>query len=402
MPRLVRRRPLLERITAALNPWDTFLWLSEEIETRDIGSKSLGTQLGLGLNALFLLARANGAYTAGTGDDVFSDIDSGSWLAYLSWTVAWLLAAISVWNVAPTFLRTRSYRFFEADVEQSMGTPNAKRVRVQSSPALPSPLRVLGDIMSSETAESRAHPDVTRDVWELHLWDPLPASLQILCLFSPVHVLMYMFALPVATLDPRPSVTVFKCIVEQIVLSVLLLTVEAQFTQQNKDAAYIQKEVMREYDIKFVHPHVYPVVREVGTQCGEDDEGNELDSVEIGRPNTLIKRSFQTNPNPNYLAHIDPDKVGQGSPSRSRSPSVMATPVMNRSRQADNITSALRARPSPFRQSVAPATPRTATPRALSPQKPTVSSISTSTNTHYGGNLGVFSHTNSPLKRAAS
>lgn len=83
MPRLVRRRPLFERIKTTLNPWDTFLWLSEEIELRDIGSKSLGTQLGLGLNLLFLLARANGAYTSGSGDDVFSDVDSGSWLAYL-------------------------------------------------------------------------------------------------------------------------------------------------------------------------------------------------------------------------------------------------------------------------------------------------------------------------------
>lgn len=83
MPRIVRRRPLSERIASALNPWDFFLWLSEEIETRDIGSKSLGTQLGLVLNFVFLLARANAAYSIGSSDDIFSDVDSSGWLGYI-------------------------------------------------------------------------------------------------------------------------------------------------------------------------------------------------------------------------------------------------------------------------------------------------------------------------------
>lgn len=83
MPRIVRRRPLIERIKSALDPWDLFLWLSEEIETRDLGSKSLGTQLGIALNFVFLVSRANGTHSADV-DDVFSDDSAGSgWLAYL-------------------------------------------------------------------------------------------------------------------------------------------------------------------------------------------------------------------------------------------------------------------------------------------------------------------------------
>lgn len=82
MPRLIRRRPLSERIKSALNPWDFFLWLSEEIETRDIGSKSLGTQLGLALSFVFLLARANGAYSTGSSNDVFGDTEGSGWFAY--------------------------------------------------------------------------------------------------------------------------------------------------------------------------------------------------------------------------------------------------------------------------------------------------------------------------------
>lgn len=415
MPRLIRRRPLFERIKSALDPFDFFLWLSEEIETRDIGSKSLGTQLGLALNFAFLLARANGVYSTGSVDDVFSDVEGSGWFAYFvslrestplryvltslvfsqAWAVAWMLAVFSVWNLTYTFRRTRAYRFFEQDVEKPVGTPNAQRVRVQSSPASSSPLRLISDIIATESAESRAHPDKVRDVWELRLWDPLPASLQLLCLFSPVHVLIYMLALPLAPLDPRPSVTVLKCLVEQAALSGLLLAIESKFAQQNKDSTQVQREVMREYDIKYVHPRLHPLVRDAGTQCGEDEEGNELEFVELGTPNTLIKKTFKTNPNPNYLAHVDPDSVGRTPASRSQSPPVMTTPV-SRPRQSDIFTSIHKLRPSPLRQSMP------ASIQAMSPERPMVSNASTGTNTNYSGSLGVFNHSKSPLKKAAS
>lgn len=80
--RIVRRAPLSERIWAALNPLDFLLWLSEEIETRDLDSKSTGIQLGLGLNFAFLLLRAN-ARPSNSADDVFSDTTGSGWLAYL-------------------------------------------------------------------------------------------------------------------------------------------------------------------------------------------------------------------------------------------------------------------------------------------------------------------------------
>lgn len=220
-----------------------------------------------------------------------------------------------------------------------------------------------------------------------------------------------MLALPLAPLDPRPSVTVFKCIVEQVALSTLLLALESAFAQQSKDSTRVQKEVMREYDVKYVHPRLHPVVRDVGVQC----EGEELDFVEPGTPNTLIRRSFKTNPNPNYLAHVDPDNVGHTPSSRSSgSPLVMATPI-NRPKQPEMFTSIHKPRPSPLRQSM-PASinpPRTFSPekstitnaipaRALSTEKPVLSNASTNTGTNYGGSLGVFSHSRSPLKKAAS
>lgn len=90
--RLVRRRPLMERLKTFFDPWDYLLWLSEEIETRNFGSKTLGTQLGLALNFAFILARVYGSSSAGgDSDDIFSDSDSSGstgWLAYFvsSWT----------------------------------------------------------------------------------------------------------------------------------------------------------------------------------------------------------------------------------------------------------------------------------------------------------------------------
>lgn len=218
-----------------------------------------------------------------------------------------------------------------------------------------------------------------------------------------------MLALPLAPLDARPSVTVFKCLAEQVALSALLLALEAKFSQLNKDSRTIQQEVMREYDHKYVRPRLHPTVREAGTQCGEDEDGNQVEFVVLGTPTTQIVRSFRPNPNPNYLAHIDPDSTGRASvgrstpPSRAESPTFTPTPMnrlVNRPvRQTGEFSMAPKARPSPLRQSL-PAIPVPVQP--ASPEKPTMSNAGTSTGSSYGGSLGVFSHPRSPLKKAAS
>ena len=91
MPPLVRRRPLLERIQAYLDPWDFLLWLSEELndDAHEDLLNSWATPIGIALNFLFILARGSSrsADTRGN-DDVFGDIDGKKGSGWFAWIVS--------------------------------------------------------------------------------------------------------------------------------------------------------------------------------------------------------------------------------------------------------------------------------------------------------------------------
>lgn len=95
MPRLVRRRPLGERIRAYLNPLDFLLWLSEELESGDWDQwqQDWATAIGVGLNVVLLIARANSGPSTRRGDDVFGDDGR-----YTSWS-AWLVRAMYLYHI---------------------------------------------------------------------------------------------------------------------------------------------------------------------------------------------------------------------------------------------------------------------------------------------------------------
>ena len=86
--RLIRRQPLVERIKAYLSPWDFLLWLSEELESSDWDEwqRDWATPVGLGLNLVMLVARANSGGRSSRVDDVFRDMEAGS--GWLSWFVS--------------------------------------------------------------------------------------------------------------------------------------------------------------------------------------------------------------------------------------------------------------------------------------------------------------------------
>jgi len=94
MPPLVRRRPLIERIKAHLDPCDLLLWISEELndDSYDELLNAWATPVGIAVNMVFILARgASKTSTARGSDDVFGDIDArrgSGWFAWLVSTVA--------------------------------------------------------------------------------------------------------------------------------------------------------------------------------------------------------------------------------------------------------------------------------------------------------------------------
>ncbi|KAL9004092.1 MAG: hypothetical protein Q9188_003078 [Gyalolechia gomerana] len=382
MPRLVRRRPLAERIKAWLNPVDFLLWLSEEIDSSDWEQwqKNWSNTMGIALNLVFLIARANTGSRSRRRDDVFGDDESyGGFAAWLATFVVHVLSLLSIANAVYTFYRRRHYRLFESSIDAVPSTPSAHRVRVDSSPLSSSPLRFLSSMLAPDNAETRPHPDATRDVWELAIWDPTPLSLRLFCLFSPGHIFLYWLFLPTAVTDPRPSTTIATTVVLAALLSSQLMMLQWSFSQQSKDSTVVHKEVLHEYDAKFVHPRTQPLVRDVGTQYSAMSSTltvPEVNMVETHTPSIVINRGFRTRPNPNYAKHVDPNATA---PSRGY-PYDMPAPVQT---------------PRCSRDTSSPIKPATA---IRQPQfKPNGGHRNGD-----GGNLGVFSHANSPLRKSAS
>jgi hypothetical protein len=162
----------------------------------------------------------------------------------------------------------------------------------------------------------------------------------------------------------------------------------SSFTQQAKDSALVHKEVLKEYDTKYVHPRTQPLMRDVGTQFSDSDAtqpGSEskANQVDTFTPTFVINRGFKTSPNPNYLKHVDPEGLSSGRQSLAGTPSG----------------------PSHYQGPLqTPSHLRDASPIVRGP----ISSIrqpqfrQTATITGDGGSLGIYSHANSPLRKSTS
>ena len=295
---------------------------------------------------------------------------------------------MSTVNAIYTFGRKRHYRLFETSVDSVLSTPSAHQVRVDSSPVSSSPLQFLASIIGTDNAQARAHPDPARDVWEVAVWDPVPICLRLFCYFSPGHVLIYWLFLPTSPVDPRPSMTVATAIFVAFLLSVQLSWLQSSFSQQEKDTALISKEVLHEYDTKFVHPRTQPLYRDVATQFTEQASYNptrdaKYNVVETYKPMFVVNRGFKPNPNPNYLNHTDPVGIARQQV-QQRAP--VSTPSVI------SHTQTLRT-PANFSDSSSPLRPNTAI------RQP---NFRPSMGTSDGGSLGVYSHAASPLRKSAS
>lgn len=93
MPRIVRRRPFLERVQGFFDPWDLFLYVCEELndDAYEELLNNWATPIGIALNAVFIIAR--GSSKAGQAndvfvDDVFADFEGKNSSGWFSWVVS--------------------------------------------------------------------------------------------------------------------------------------------------------------------------------------------------------------------------------------------------------------------------------------------------------------------------
>lgn len=110
-----------------------------------------------------------------------------------------------------------------------------------------------------------------------------------------------MFPITVASHNLFPNstggtTTYLTAAVIQAVLSLQLGQLTSAFTQQAIDKALVQKEVLREYDSKYVHPRLNVLKRDVATQTMDDHFEA---SVEVYTP-VFNRQGFVTHVNPNY------------------------------------------------------------------------------------------------------
>lgn len=406
MPPIVRRAPLSERIKAYLDLSDWLIWISEELNSSDWEdfASAYALYIGFGANLLFVLAQANsGASTASDDDGVFTEVQGPGWVKWIMGLLVLALGVASFGNAWLVWGKRRYYRLFEQSVDVAPQTPSAKRVRVDSSPAAASPMQFVRNLVQNNAA-SRAHPVEGRDVWEVAVWDPNPLCLELFCLFSPLHVVLYYFNLPVAPLDPRPSVRVTTTILIGAALSLHLWWLRSSFLQQAKDNSLISRQVLHEYDSKFVHPALQKPCRDVGIQTistnrnrdssvGVKGSSHDLaSSVVTYTPTTIVnRRIFRTNPNASYASQYDPDDMG--SPSVTRS--LKRRPSLHQDHGSSQYASTSTATGADFSSPIRPS--QTPNPFRQAPTIPR-----TNSKTADGGYLGINTHAASPLRKSAN
>ena len=219
--------------------------------------------------------------------------------------------------------------------------------------------------------------------------------------------------------------TVFTTLLLQVLITGQTYFLIHNFIQQAKDTAVRNREVMHEYDTKYVHPNLSAPVRNVGTQfstsvaststgTGPDGTSMDIDSstlfldeedVTTYTPTTILKRGWKINPNPNYAKHISPDEP-DAVPHRNVMIPNPVNPVFSTPVQTE------RYRAPPTSQSVMldsrQHTPlRTVASHAMrQPQfRKSVGSTTSGGPTPSrgdGGSLGVYTHSRSPLKKSSS
>ena len=144
---------------------------------------------------------------------------------------------------------------------------------------------------------------------------------------------------------------------------------------------------MNEYDRKFVHPRTQPLMRNVATQY-HGPVNEKYNVVEVSTP-ILMRQGYKISPNPNYIKHVAPDDTSLRESARSPRPS-LSTPT--------GLSSTVPAQSGVLSSPTYPDSSPILTPKSAIRQP----QFRQTTGTSDGGSLGVYSHAQSPLRKAAS
>lgn len=123
------------------------------------------------------------------------------------------------------------------------------------------------NLLRKSSTNSRTDQGSLNGTCYITVWDPILLCLRIFCLFSPGHILIYWLFYPGNAPDTQPGLDIIKVIFLQFFISLQLCFLATHYTQRVKDLSIINRNVMNEYNVKFVYPRLNPIVRDSGTQC---------------------------------------------------------------------------------------------------------------------------------------
>ncbi|KAH8106834.1 hypothetical protein BXZ70DRAFT_252616 [Cristinia sonorae] len=219
-------------------------------------------------------------------EDMYRERESEPWF---DWTVpmTFLLITASILNTLYLFSRTRLYQLNLAT--DPVASPHAAFVSRQSpthQPAPSSPLfitllksfwrafvvsvRFLLNLSPPKDRQTSANGAGHEKVQQLEMWMPGDLEMTLFAIYSPVHALLWM------------ALTGANWMLMGIIMGVVGMQLQAltrSYEALIKDKAIIAKEVLHEYDEKFVYPRINPIRRDASVMTHQAEMVNVWDDL---------------------------------------------------------------------------------------------------------------------------
>jgi len=202
----------------------------------------------------------------------------GEGISWLDWTipVTLLLIFCSFFNTAYLFSRTRIYQFHKR--VDPLSSPNAKTVAAEldfeplKPPSLGAQLRsgawyafsyswrwLLG---MKPPSMNKPLPPKTTQVHQLSVWNPGELEVELFCLYSPIHALLWL-----VTSSANWMLMLLIMGFTGVQLNILVHSYQTLV----KDKELIAAEVMSEYNEGFVYPRVNPIRKDVAVMTHQSE-----------------------------------------------------------------------------------------------------------------------------------